>query len=333
VNNISPKRARELLERFPRASVLVLGDLMLDRFVRGEVHRICPEAPVPVVRVRQCDDHLGGAGNVAANLRSLGGEVVVAGAVGTDAAGERVREMLAALGVDTGALLGLASRSTTTKTRVIAHQQQVVRIDDEETVPLPPAAVTTLTESVMAWLDQVQLLVVSDYAKGVIEPGFLGRVLEEARRRGLPTTIDPKVQNMAHYQPATVVTPNQGEASQATGLAITGDEEALEAGRHLLGRLDVDALLMTRGEKGMLLCRRNETPLFLPTVAREVYDVTGAGDTVIAALSLALAAGATLQEAAILANRAASVVVGKLGTATCSATELEGAMRVDGGMS
>jgi D-beta-D-heptose 7-phosphate kinase/D-beta-D-heptose 1-phosphate adenosyltransferase len=303
---------------------------MLDRFVRGEVSRISPEAPVPVVRVRHRDDHLGGAGNVAANIRALGGQVAVAGIVGDDAAGEGIRRRLEALGIDTGAVRAVSSRGTTVKSRVLAHHQQVVRIDEEEDRPLPPEEARGLEEAVRESLAAARILVISDYSKGVVSPELLKGTLAEARRIGLAVAVDPKVPHMELYQPATVVTPNQAEAGRATGREIGSDEEALAAGLHLLEGMDIEALLMTRGEKGMLLCERNREPLLLPTEAREVFDVTGAGDTVIATLSLGIAAEASLPDAARLANRAASVVVGKLGTATCSAVELNEALAREG---
>jgi D-beta-D-heptose 7-phosphate kinase/D-beta-D-heptose 1-phosphate adenosyltransferase len=299
---------------------------MLDRFVRGEVSRISPEAPVPVVRVRHRDDHLGGAGNVAANIRALGGQVAVAGIVGDDAAGEGIRRRLEALGIDVGAVRVVSSRGTTVKSRVLAHHQQVVRIDEEEDHPLPASEARALAAAVRDSLDGVHVLVVSDYSKGVVSPELLNGTLGEARRIGLSVAVDPKVPHMELYQPATVVTPNQAEAGRAAGLEIGNDQEALEAGRRLLEGMDIEALLMTRGEKGMLLCEREREPLLLPTEAREVFDVTGAGDTVIATLSLGIAAGASLPDAARIANRAASVVVGKVGTATCSARELGDAL-------
>ncbi len=310
--------------------VLVLGDVMLDEFVWGRVSRISPEAPVPVVAVESKSDHVGGAGNVAVNIRSLGGEAVLAGVVGQDAAGARVREALAATGVVSRLLDAGPKRRTTLKTRIVAHGQQVVRADQEDTADLEKPLETALVESVRRELAGVQALVVSDYQKGVVTAGLLRRVLPLARRKGVPVLVDPKPRHFRLYRGAHVVTPNQLEAEQVTGLRLTGPAELAAAGRRILSRLGCRAVLVTRGEHGMSLFERGREPVHVPAAAREVFDVTGAGDSVIAAMALALAAGATLPEAAALANAAASVVVGKLGTAQATPAELFQALRRGG---
>jgi D-beta-D-heptose 7-phosphate kinase/D-beta-D-heptose 1-phosphate adenosyltransferase len=308
--------------------VLVLGDVMLDEFVWGRVSRISPEAPVPVVEVQTKSDHVGGAGNVAANVRALGGEAVLAGVVGRDAAGARVREALAAAGVEARLADAGHARRTTLKTRIVAHGQQVVRADQEDAADLPRALETALVDAVRRELALAQALVISDYQKGVVTAGLLRRVLPLARRRGVPVLVDPKPRHFRLYRGVHVVTPNQLEAEQVTGLRLSGPAQLAAAGRRILALLRCRAVLVTRGEAGMSLFERGRRPLHVPAAAREVFDVTGAGDSVIATLALALAAGATLPEAASLANAAASVVVGKLGTAQATPSELLQALRL-----
>ena len=308
--------------------VLVLGDVMLDEFVWGRVGRISPEAPVPVVQVTAQSFHLGGAGNVASNVRSLGGEAVLAGAVGEDAAGERVREALAAAGVEPRLLALGGGRPTTVKTRIVAHGQQVVRTDREDASDLPAAAEAALVEEVREELAAASALVVSDYQKGAVTASLLRRVLPLARRRRVPVLVDPKVRHFRLYRGVTVVTPNQLEAEQATGLRLHGAADLRTAGRRALSLLGTRAVLVTRGEHGMSLFERGRPPVHVPAAAREVFDVTGAGDTVIATMALALAGGGTVAEAAALANCAAGVVVGKVGTAQASPSEVLAAARV-----
>jgi D-beta-D-heptose 7-phosphate kinase/D-beta-D-heptose 1-phosphate adenosyltransferase len=308
--------------------VFVLGDVMLDEFVWGSVSRISPEAPVPVVQVTGQSFHLGGAGNVAANLRSLGGTAVLAGAVGRDAAGERVREALAAAGVASRLVELGGERPTTVKTRIVAHGQQVVRADREDAADVPAGVARALVGSVRRELPSCAALVVSDYQKGVVTASLLRRVLPLARRHRIPVLVDPKVRHLGLYRGATVVTPNQLETEQATGLRIEGPADLRAAGRRLLSLLGCRAVLVTRGENGMSLFERGRPPLHVPTAAREVFDVTGAGDSVVATMALALAAGARLAEAAVLANCAAGVVVGKVGTAQASPDEVLAAARL-----
>ena len=301
---------------------------MLDEFWWGRVSRISPEAPVPVVQVTGQSFHLGGAGNVAASVRSLGGGAVLAGVVGRDTAAERVREALAAAGVDSHLVEVGRDRPTTVKTRIVAHGQQVVRADREDAADVPARAQAALLESVRRELPSCGALVISDYQKGVVTASLLRRVLPLAKRHGVPVLVDPKVRHFRLYRGATVVTPNQIEAEQATGLQLRGPAEVVAAGRRILSLLGCRAVLVTRGEHGMSLCERGRPPLHVPTAAREVFDVTGAGDSVIAAMALALAAGASLPEAAVLANCAAGVVVGKIGTAQASPAEVLAAARI-----
>jgi rfaE bifunctional protein kinase chain/domain len=328
VAHLPAARAAALLKSMRGRRVFVLGDVMLDEFLWGRVSRISPEAPVPVVQVTRQSFHLGGAGNVAANVRSLGGAAVLAGVVGRDAAGERVREALAAAGVESHLVDLGRDRPTTVKTRIVAHGQQVVRADHEDPADAPARAEADLVESVRRELPSCAVLVVSDYEKGVVTASLLSRVLPLARRRRIPVLVDPKVRHFRLYRGATVVTPNQFETEQATGLRLDGPAALGAAGLRVLSLLGCRAVLVTRGEHGVSLFERGRAPLHVPTAAREVFDVTGAGDSVIATMALALAAGASLPEAAFLANCAAGVVVGKLGTAQASPEEVLAAARL-----
>jgi D-beta-D-heptose 7-phosphate kinase/D-beta-D-heptose 1-phosphate adenosyltransferase len=314
-------RARRLFAAMREQRVLVVGDVMLDEFLWGSVARISPEAPVPVVEIASQTFHLGGAANVAGNVRSLGGRSAVAGVVGDDPAGQRLRAALAASGVE-DALAAVEGRPTTHKTRIIAHSQQVVRADREDASAVAGAAAAALTAAVRRAAAGAGAIILSDYQKGVVTRGLVKAALAAARREGVPLLVDPKVRHFAMYRGAAVVTPNQLEAEQATGVRIRGAADLDEAGRKILRTLRCRAVLITRGEHGMALFQEARRPVEIPTAAREVFDVTGAGDTVIASLALARAAGASLEEAAMLANYAAGVVVGKLGTATVSPEEV-----------
>ncbi len=306
--------------------VLVVGDVMLDEFLWGRVSRISPEAPVPVVEVTRQSFHLGGAGNVAANVRSLGGEASLVGLVGRDGASERVAEALREAGVQPH-LVTAEDRPTTVKTRIVAHSQQVVRADREQTHEIEGLAAEAIRRTLRAELPRADALVISDYQKGVVSAALLACALPLARRRRTPTLVDPKLRHFPLYRGVTVVTPNQLETEQATGLRLRDERELVAAGRRVLSLLGCRAALITRGEHGMSLFERGRRPLHVDATAREVFDVTGAGDTVIATMALALAAGATLPEAAQLANAAAGVVVGKVGTAQASPDELLQALR------
>ena len=326
MRRLSAARARRLLAAMRGRRVLVLGDVMLDEFLWGRVARISPEAPVPVVEVERQSYHLGGAGNVACNLRALGGEASVAGVVGRDPAAETLRDALARAGVTSTLVVADSGRPTTVKTRIVAHHQQVVRADRERAEDLPPEVEAQVLARVKAALPGCGALIVSDYQKGVVTPRLMKAALALARRRRVPVLVDPKVRRFRLYRGAAVVTPNQLEAEQATGIRIRGEADLRTAGERILRLLRCQAVLITRGEQGMTLFQRGQDPVTIATAAREVFDVTGAGDTVIATLGLAMAAGATLPEAAALAHVAAGVVVGKLGTATASPDEVLAAL-------
>ena len=319
---LARKRAQKLLAAMEGRRVVVVGDVMLDEFLWGRVARISPEAPVPVVEITSQTFHLGGAANVACNVRSLGGETAIAGVVGRDAAGQRLRDALATSGVEDALSVDHAGRPTTHKMRIIAHHQQVVRADREDAGEIGTALEDAVAEALRASLRGAGAVILSDYQKGVVTRRLMKVVLDAARRAGIPLLVDPKVRHFALYRGATVVTPNQLEAEQATGVRIRDTASLREAGARILKALRCQAALITRGEQGMALFEQARAPVEIATAAQQVFDVTGAGDTVIATLALALAAGAGLPEAAMLANYAAGVVVGKIGTATVSPEEV-----------
>ncbi len=327
VDNMAPRSLQKYLARFPAARVLVFGDVMVDEYVWGTVSRISPEAPVPVVAVRGESVKAGGAANVAANIAALGGSVQLVGVVGDDPAAERLDHELEQAGVKADGLVVDPGRPTTVKSRVVAGSQHVVRFDRESDAPLSPATRAQLLAQVQAGLAAAQVLLISDYAKGVVSPPLIQRILREAQRRGLPVAVDPKVQHVPLFRGVTVVAPNHHEAAAAAHILVRQEADLLRVGRRLLQRLRARAVLITRGEQGMALFEAAKPVRHIPTFAREVYDVTGAGDTVMAALALALAAGAPLAAAAILANYAAGVVVGKRGTAIVSREELMQALQ------
>jgi len=317
---------RAIVKRFAQVRVLVIGDLMLDRYIWGKVERISPEAPVPVVHVTRESLHAGGAGNVVANIRALGGSVVACGAVGTDQAGQRLRHQLTDLGAGIQGVITSKSSITTSKTRIIAHSQQVVRLDREESDTLDARVRSQLRRFVQQHVADFQVLVISDYGKGVVDAEFLALLFELRKQHGFVYLIDPKRRNFAHYRGATLVKPNREEAGIAAGMEIRNERDLNQAGARLLQLWQTEAVLVSRSEEGMSLFKYVGAPQHFPTTTREVYDVTGAGDTVLATCALALGVGATLEEATVLANHAAGVVVGKVGTATVSPAELHAAL-------
>ncbi len=323
MNQLTRQRAEELLQAMRDRKIVVLGDVMLDEFVWGDVTRISPEAPVPVVDIRRESVHLGGAANVLANAVALGAQACVIGIVGRDSAGDRLRERL----LETSSIQSRdylvvdENRPSTIKTRIIAHNQLVVRADREQRTPANGQTEQRILELLKDAVAEADAFVVSDYDKGVVTPRILAEILPLAYAR-VPVLIDPKTRNFSHYHPASLVTPNHHEALRLTNLETDSDDGLHQAAREIRAKLACDAVLITRGDRGIMLLEGDSDPVFVATAAREVYDVTGAGDTVIATLAAALAAGATMLEAANLANHAAGIVVGKVGTATTSAEEL-----------
>ena len=323
MTTIDKARAAALLRKIRRRSVVVVGDVMLDEFIWGDVSRISPEAPVPVVDVRSESTHLGGAANVLANLLALGAQACVIGVIGKDFAGDRIQISLSEKSKLQTAdmLIADSSRPTTTKTRIVAHNQMVVRADRENRTPVNGETQARIIATARAAIAKAHALIVSDYDKGVVTPRVLAELLPEAYRR-IPVLIDPKLRNFDAYRPATLVTPNHLEALRVTNLEEDSDQTLQAAARAIRSRLSCDAVLITRGNRGMMLLEGEGDPVCVATAAREVYDVTGAGDTVIATLAAALAAGASMTEAAVLANHAAGIVVGKLGTASATDEEV-----------
>jgi len=309
-----------IIGRFRTKRVLVLGDLMLDRYIWGAVSRISPEAPVPVVEVRKDSLCLGGAGNVAQNLTSLGAQPVLTGVVGDDPEGRWIQDNAAgSRGVFTD-----KSRPTTVKTRIIAHHQQVVRVDLEQKGALS----TGIEKKILGVIadEEYDGLLVSDYNKGIVNPSLMAKALLLTEKRRIPVFVDPKVPHFRLYSPVTLITPNHFEAEKIVGHGCQTDPEVERAGTEILSLISCRYLIIKRGEQGMTVFEQGKRPLYIPTVAREVFDVTGAGDTVIAAATLALLAGATIREAALIANAAAGIVVGKIGTATVTPGELKAAL-------
>ena len=322
MNHISRERAQKVISGFQGKAILVIGDIMIDRYIWGSVNRISPEAPVPVVKFSKETAHLGGAGNVASNIVTLGGKANCFSIIGDDLMGQEIKKKLKEIGADPEGLIEDKSRTTTVKTRIIAHSQQVVRIDREIDAPIPKKIEKIMIEMVNAKLGRSSCLIISDYDKGVITRRLLKVILASAQKRKVPIAIDPKLNHFPHYKPATIITPNLMEASRATAIEFKNDSNILRAGKKILSQNRCQGVLLTMGERGMLLCERGQKPLHIKTVAKEVYDVTGAGDTVISTIALSLASGASLKEASIIANHAAGIVVGKIGTATVSSEEL-----------
>jgi rfaE bifunctional protein kinase chain/domain len=323
-SEIAVPRAGELLARMAGRRIVVIGDVMIDEWIWGRVSRISPEAPVPVVAVHDHSFTLGGSGNVANNLRALGAAVTFVGAVGNDAEGERVRALFADIDCDTAGLLALDDRPTTRKTRVVAHNQQVVRADWESTAALREGDRARIVDAVHRAVAGADAVVLSDYAKGLLHRDVVAAAL------AAPVVVaDPKPGNVAMFAGVTCIAPNVAEAARASGIPIV-DEASLErAARSLLDRLACRYVLVTRGEGGVSLFGNDGTAEHIPAVARAVFDVSGAGDTVVAVLTLALAAHVPVATATRLANFAAGAVVEKLGTATASPAEIVALMEHD----
>jgi D-beta-D-heptose 7-phosphate kinase/D-beta-D-heptose 1-phosphate adenosyltransferase len=330
---ITRKRAEKIVNAFAGKKILVVGDLMLDRYISGSVHRISPEAPVPVVLVSGERASPGGAANVASNIQSLGGHAIVVGIVGRDAAADELTESLISRGISTDGVIACDWTKTTVKTRVVAERQQVVRIDHEDSAEVAAYATKDLCKTVAKLAASVDGIIVEDYGKGVICQEVVNAVLGAARKRKIPVGLDPKDNHELDVAGITFATPNYKEACAAAGLKEVqlgkdpaSNKNLEQAGVILMKKWEPELLVITLGSNGMYLLNRKEKPQVIPTRAREVFDVSGAGDTVIATAMLALAAGGDYYESASLANHAAGVVVGKLGTATCSPEELIASM-------
>lgn len=314
------------IQRFSQVRILVVGDIILDHYIWGRVSRISPEAPVPVVHVHHESLQLGGAANVFNNISTLGGQADICGVIGSDEGGRQLLKALGAQRQERGGVVIDQERPTTKKTRVIAHNQQVVRFDVERRRDITATVQCRIFRYVESQLREISCLVVSDYAKGVITESLMAELARLAALRHIPIVVDPKIEHFSYYKGVTVVTPNHMEALHAAGIHADDDQAIQEAGEIIRQRLGCQSVLVTRGEKGMSLFEPNGTNWQIPAVAQQVYDVTGAGDTVVGTLALALAAGASMRDASILANHAAGVVVGLVGTATVSSDQLIAAL-------
>ncbi len=325
---INKEKLREATDRFKDVNVLVVGDIIVDHFIWGKVSRISPEAPVPVVNVTGENFLLGGSANVLNNIYSLGAQAAICGVVGQDFMGNHLLELLSELGSPVSGVVKTPDRPTTRKTRVIAQGQQMVRFDREESVSLPQEIIDQLKNFIDDRINDFDAVIVSDYAKGMISRTLTDHLRKKmSSGKKIPMVVDPKPGHSDFFRQASIITPNNLEAQMMSGVEICDEDSLLRAASRLHEILDCEAVLITRGEKGMALLERNQSIFTIPTVAREVYDVTGAGDTVAASLALGLASGLNYAEAATLANFAAGIVVGKVGTATASRDELLGVMK------
>lgn len=329
MSDLSKSRLRELLAAASRARLWVIGDVMLDQFVWGRVSRISPEAPVPIVDFDRENLMPGGAANVARNVTALSGHAELAGVIGRDEAGQTLRDLLASERIGCRGLVSSTRRRTTTKMRIVAGQQQIVRLDRETRGEIDEATTRTLLTKLESALPKIAGVVVGDYGKGVVTQALLDGIRDRCKEAGCWLSVDPKPVHQLNLRGLSLITPNRKEVFELAGVEDSvratnpmSDSPLQEAVRRLQETLRPALLLVTLGELGMLLCRRNEPPFHVPTIAREVFDVSGAGDTVIAAFTLAIAAGASPVEATIFSNHAAGVVVGKRGTATVSPAEL-----------
>lgn len=325
-----PSTLLPLLEKMEGMPVLVLGDVMLDRYLWGDTGRISPEAPVPVVAEREETLRLGGAANVARNIRSLGGRPRLIGVVGDDESGRELRRIIGSQGITADLLFTDPNRRTTTKTRVIARHQQVVRIDREDPNEISGLVLEQVRDALLQALQGAAAVAVSDYGKGVLVADLLRVLLEAARKETIPVCVDPKETHFFAYRGATVLTPNLAEAGGAYGRRIADSSTLLLAGRSLREQLDARSLLITQGEEGMTLFEEGEVETHYPAVATEVFDVTGAGDTVVSTFTMAVAAGGSLKDAARLANHSAGIVVREVGTASAEREEIRHSIEASG---
>jgi D-beta-D-heptose 7-phosphate kinase/D-beta-D-heptose 1-phosphate adenosyltransferase len=323
---LSASELESYIQRFGESRILVIGDIILDKYVWGHVSRISPEAPVPVVEVKQETKRLGGAANVLNNIAALGGHAVLCGVVGDDRAGREITERVRSMGLTTEGILTVGDRPTSVKSRVVAHNQQVVRFDREDRRTISEQEIREILDFIEQVRDQVDAIIVADYGKGVISGGMMKGLRSLAWDADKIIGVDPKTGNFEYYKGVHVLTPNHHEAGAYCGIRIEDEESLLEAGRRMLEGLESRSVLITQGKDGMTLFERGGDVVHIPTVARKVFDVTGAGDTVISTLCMSLAAGMDLRAASVIANFAAGIVVGELGTSTVTADELKAAV-------
>jgi len=314
---------RESMDHFSRARILVIGDIILDEYIWGEVSRISPEAPVPIVEVKQETKMLGGAANVVHNIATLGAKSILCGVVGNDRTGREIVQMIARLGLSTEGVLTEQDRPTSIKTRVVAHSQQVVRFDRENKAPIGAENTEKLLRFIGSTMERTDAIVVSDYGKGVITSSMMAGLKKLAQSSSATIVVDPKTGNFRNYQGVDAITPNHHEAGFFCGFQIVDEESLIRAGKQMLDELHCRSVLITQGKDGMTLFERGGEITHIPTVARKVFDVTGAGDTVIGAFSLGLAVGLDLKYSAMISNFAAGIAVGEVGTTAVRAEDLK----------
>lgn len=324
--NLSESRIDQILGRFAGRRIAIIGDVMLDRFFRGDVTRISPEAPVPVVEIEEESEHPGGAANVGYNLVELGAAPLLISVVGDDSAGAHLRGLLVELGIGEEGLVTDRERRTSEKTRIIAASQHICRVDKEHRGDIGAEIERRVIETLRERIAEIDGLILQDYNKGVITAGLIRAVVDMAREHGVPVHVDPKYHNFFEYTGVTVFKPNRKEAEDALRTSLRTDEDRRQGARELLRRLESEHVILTLGADGMMIAGRDEEPVLVPTRAMQVADVSGAGDTVIATLSTACAAGATVREAAIIANHAAGVVCAQVGTVPVHFSELRDAL-------
>ncbi len=327
MENLPKETLKKAISKFPEVNILVIGDIIIDHFIWGSVSRISPEAPVPVVNVKRENLLLGGAANVLNNIYALGGKASLCGVIGQDIMGNHIVDLLKNVNSPVDGVIKSGDRPTTKKTRIIAQQQQVVRFDREKTGPFPEEIKGALLDYLDKNLASFQAVVVSDYNKGMINRDTMAHLMKKlSSQTTIPVIADPKPKDIDRFAGSTILTPNNHEAELMSGMEIRNEKDLRKAADIIFEKTLTKALLITRGEEGMALFEKDNEPFFIPTVAREVFDVTGAGDTVVASLALGLAGGLSFIDASILANQAAGIVVGKLGTATASPEEITGAI-------
>lgn len=323
MTEINPDRIREIIKNFKDKKVLIVGDIMLDKYIWGNVKRISPEAPVPIVEVINDTSCLGGAGNVAFNLEMLGATPILVGQTGNDAEGEWIKNNLK----DSRGVFTEENKPTTVKTRIIAHHQQVVRVDMERSSELSQHTEKQMFDFIQK--EKYGGIIISDYDKGTLSRSLMRNVLAFAQQKEIPVIVDPKVNNFFHFSPVRLITPNHLEVEKIVHFPCHTDGQVEKAGQKIISMISTQYLIIKRGEQGMTVFEKGKRSLHIPTQAKEVYDVTGAGDTVAATAALALLAGASIREAAWLANAAAGIVVGKIGTAALNSEELTAALVVN----
>lgn len=322
-------RIKEILDNFPNKTIFVVGDIIMDQYIWGNVSRISPEAPVPVVDVVEESLLLGGSANVLNNIISIGGRAMISGVIGHDEIGKLLIHELRHRGIETEGIIVENGRPTTIKTRIVAHSQQVVRYDREKRHEVDHKVIDIIKGYLKNKLPELDALIISDYYKGVVTRSLVKEIMSIVNSKGLPVIADPKIGHFDFYEGLLLITPNTAEASAGSGIQIIDNKSLEKAGNLLIEKLRCRAVLITRGEDGMALLEDSGEITYIPTVAKKVYDVTGAGDTVITVMSLAIAAGATLKEAAVIANHAAGIVVGKVGTAVVGMEELKRSLQIE----